>query len=93
MPAQGPLMFCLLCVCVCLCHISQPAFISLYLCQFSSDLYQTLNLSTIPTFLIQVCYPQMATIRQGELQIIKKNPSISIYQFNSDLYETLNLIY
>ena len=44
---------------------------------------------SIPTCLIQVVYPQMATIRHGVVQINKK--SLYLCQIKSDFYETLNL--
>ena len=43
----------------------------------------------IPTCLIQVGYHQMATVRHGVDQIIKK--CLYLYQINLDLYETSNL--
>ena len=43
----------------------------------------------ISTCITQVGYSQMATIRHGVVQIIKK--CLYLWQINSDLYETQNL--
>merc|ERR1712082_584473 len=93
-PAQGPLMFVLSCP-VCPCHRSKNASISLYLCQFNSDLYETLNLTLWgPNWLIQLilAIPSVLLVPSGPLW----SPSrtllcLYLCQINSDLYETLIL--
>ena len=59
-------------------------FVFLYLCQFNSDLYETLNLSSCATNRwLPVTTPCLKEAILGS--------SIYLCQFNSDLYETLNL--
>ncbi len=92
-PAQGPLMCVILYVC--LCHLSKNASVSLYLCQFNSDLYETLNLSSWGlNWLIQLilAIPSVLLVPSGRLY----SPSrtllcLYLRQINTDLYETLNL--
>ena len=66
---------------------------SLYLCQFNSDLYETLNLApgvptSYPALYIQLEIPKKSTpCLKGAILV----SSLYLCQFNSDLYETLNL--
>ena len=71
---------------------------SVYLCQFNSDLYETLNLSSSVTNYVKIptcIYVNLGCLSNGYNEILGtlNYPKKSIYlsQFNSDLYETLNL--
>merc|ERR1712082_85227 len=88
-----------MCVChsVCVCHLSKNASVSLYLCQFNSGLYETLNLSSWGlNWLIQLILsiPSVLLVPSGPLY----SPSrtllcLYLCQINLDLYETLNLTF
>ena len=74
-----------------LCHLTQNTFISLYLCQSNSDLYETWNLSSCAINQ----WSKLVCLQFGVITICLKGAmllsSLYLCQLNSDLYETLNL--
>ena len=91
-PAQGTVMSVLSVLsCPVLFHITQNTFISLYLCQFNSDLYETLNLSSCAiNQWSQLVYLQFG-VTTPCLKVAILLTSLYHCRMNSDLYESLNL--